>query len=96
MGAAYNQSSDLGQAVHHLIAEHGHVPSAEAQPTTVLLDRAGGSVQFTEAVYEAIVERHGGRAMMTIHVEKLQLGDGQEAVRATLVRKRPRQGELPA
>lgn len=32
----------------------------------VLLDRAGGSLSFTEAEYQAVVSRHGGKTMMVV------------------------------
>lgn len=36
---------------------------------TLLLERAGRSLTFTEAEYQAVVNKYGGPAMMTIHYE---------------------------
>jgi hypothetical protein len=59
----------------------------------VLLERNGGSLTFTEAEYQAIVDRYGGSRLMAIHHEVLRSSAGDE-VRFTLVRKEPGQGEL--
>ena len=62
----------------------------------VLLDRAGGSLAFTEADYQAVVTRHGGKTMV-VHAEVLKEPDAArpDEVRLTLTRKPPGNGELP-
>jgi hypothetical protein len=35
----------------------------------ILLERIGGSLTFTEAEYQAVVARHGGKTMMAVHAE---------------------------
>jgi len=64
----------------------------------ILLDRAGGSVTFTEAEYQAIVARHGGKTMMVVHAEVVKRTgmEKPDQVRLTLTRKPPGNAELPA
>lgn len=64
----------------------------------VLLDRAGGTLTYSEADYEAVLARHGGTMMMVVHAEVLKEKgkDKPDRVRLTLVRKPPGNGELPA
>jgi hypothetical protein len=64
----------------------------------VLLERAGGSLMFTEAEYEAVLTRHGGKTMMVVHAEILMAPDvpRPDEVRLTLTRKPPGNGELPS
>jgi hypothetical protein len=64
----------------------------------ILLERAGGSLIYTEAEYQEVVARHGGKTMMVVHAEVLK-DTGKEKpdrVRLTLVRKPPGNAELPA
>jgi hypothetical protein len=63
----------------------------------ILLERAGGSVTYTEAEYQEVLARHGGKTMMVVHAEVLK-DTGKEKpdqVRLTLVRKPPGNAELP-
>lgn len=64
----------------------------------VLLERVGGSLTFTEAEYQAVLARHGGKTMMVVHAEVLKEADkaSPDQVRLTLVRKPPGNAELPA
>ena len=64
----------------------------------VLLDRAGGSCSYTEAEYQAVLARHGGKMMMAVHAEVLRAPDAArpDEVRLTLVRKPPGNAELPS
>jgi hypothetical protein len=64
----------------------------------VLLDRAGGTLTFSEAEYQAVLARHGGKTMMVVHAELLKEkgNDQPDQVRLTLVRKRPGNAKLPA
>lgn len=64
----------------------------------VLLDRSGGSLAFTEAEYQAVLTRHGGKTMMVVHAEVLKEPDAArpDEVRLTLTRKPPGNGELPS
>jgi DNA ligase-1 len=60
LGASYNQSSDLGQAVGDLFAAHGHVP--EDSPTLVEADAAFTAIaaargQQKQAPLRALLER---------------------------------------
>ena len=64
----------------------------------ILLEWAGGSVTYTEAEYQEVLARHGGKTMMVVHAEVLK-DTGKEKpdqVRLTLVRKPPGNAELPA
>lgn len=61
----------------------------QAMGLLVLLDRAGGSVTFTEAEYDAAVERWGGKAAATIHVEVSKAGDRPRQVEVSLARRPP-------
>lgn len=58
----------------------------------VLLERAGGSVTFTEAEYQAILERFGSFARTTVRMEVLHGPGVGPAVRLTLAEKT---GDLP-
>ena len=64
----------------------------------ILLDRAGGSLTYTEAEYQEVVARHGGKTMMVLHAEVLKHSGTEkpDQVRLTLVRKPPGNAELPA
>lgn len=63
----------------------------------VLLDRAGGSMSFTEADYQAAVERYGGKTNLVVHVDVLGVpGQKPNEARVSLLRKPPGAGELPA
>lgn len=63
----------------------------------VLLERVGGSLTFTEAEYQAVLTRHGGKTMMVVHAEVLKAPDAArpDEVRLTLTRRPPGSGELP-
>jgi hypothetical protein len=58
----------------------------------VLIGRAGGQVEITKAEFEEIASRYGGPSQMTIQMDRIGEGD---AIRLTLVRKPPLQGDLP-
>jgi len=60
----------------------------------VLLSRAGGTTTFSQADYDEILERHGGLALMAVHIEVASIGGGQPKVELTLVRKPPANAEL--
>jgi hypothetical protein len=64
----------------------------------ILLDRIGGSLTFTEAEYQAVVARHGGKTMMAIHAEVIKTAGAErpDQVRLTLTRKPPGNAELPS
>lgn len=64
----------------------------------VLLDRAGGTLSYSETEYQAVLVRHGGKTMMVVHAEVLteKGNDKPDQVRLTLVRKPPGNAELPA
>jgi hypothetical protein len=64
----------------------------------ILLERAGGSVTYTEAEYQEVLARHGGKTMMVVHTEVLKetRKEKPDQVRLTLVRKPPGNAELPA
>lgn len=61
----------------------------------LLLDRAGGSVEFTEAEYQAVLSKYGGRTMFNIRLEVVREAGRPDRVRARLERKPPAQGSLP-
>jgi hypothetical protein len=64
----------------------------------ILLDRIGGSLTFTEAEYQAVVARHGGKTIMVVHAEVIQRAstDRPDEVRLTVTRKPPGNAELPS
>jgi hypothetical protein len=64
----------------------------------VLLDRAGGTLTYSEPEYQAVLARHGGKTMMVVHAEVLKQQDKEkpDQVRLMLVRKPPGNAELPA
>jgi hypothetical protein len=60
----------------------------------VLLERAGGRIAFTETEYQAVVDRHGGAAMMAIHAELLASpGENPDEAQVSLITKVPGQGD---
>lgn len=65
----------------------------ETTALAVLLGRAGGSVTYSQAEYQELAERYGGRASMGIHVEITRTGD-ESTVKVSLIRKEPSQGSL--
>jgi hypothetical protein len=62
------------------------------------LDRAGGSLTFTEAEYQAVLARYGGKTMMVVRAEVLKEADKDrpDQVRLTMVRTPPGNAVLPA
>jgi hypothetical protein len=64
----------------------------------VLLDRAGGTLTYSEAEYQAVLARNGGKTMMVVHAEVLKEKgkDKPNQVCLTLVRRPPGNAELPA
>jgi hypothetical protein len=62
---------------------------------TLLLDRNGGSLTFTEAEYQAMVAKYGGASKIAIHFEVLATpGKEPDEVRFRLIRKEPANAEL--
>jgi hypothetical protein len=63
----------------------------------VLLERVGGSLTFTEAEYQAVLARYGGKTMMVVHAEVMKNAGKErpDQVRLILVRKPPGNAELP-
>lgn len=61
----------------------------------LLLERAGGSIEFTEAEYQAVLAKYGGRTMFNIRLEVVREPGRPDRVRARLERKPPAQGSLP-
>lgn len=62
---------------------------------TVLLDRAGGRVAFTEAEYQAVLAKHGGSKLFNVRLEVVRQDGQADHVEARLERKPPSQGSLP-
>lgn len=62
----------------------------------ILLDHRGGSLTFTEAEYQAVVARHGGKTRMALHAEVIGRTGAEtpDQVRLTLIRKPPGNAEL--
>lgn len=54
---------------------------------TVLLERAGGRATFTEAEYEAIAARFGGRSSLVVRIEIVREGTKPPEVQVELLRK---------
>lgn len=66
----------------------------QAMGLTVLLARAGGAATVTEAEYEEILARFGGKTNMAIHIEAVGSAGGPAEVQLTLVRKPPANADL--
>jgi hypothetical protein len=62
---------------------------------TVLVGRAGGSIEVTAEEFEAMVARYGGKGRATLIAERLEHPGGKTSFRMQLVDKRPAQGDLP-
>lgn len=62
---------------------------------TVLVDRAGGSIEVTEEELTAAVARYGGKTRATLVAEALKRPGGRRSFRMRLVDKEPKQGDLP-
>ena len=81
LGAAYNQSSDLGQAVEDLFAAHGHLPD-EQPPTLVEADAAFTQMaaargQAKQAPFRELLERSDpltARSIVKILSGELRIG----------------------
>jgi hypothetical protein len=71
-----------------------HQSTMQIAALVVLLDRAGGSIEFDLAEFEEARARRGGAAKMVIHHEVLQQGK-KRSIRVTLIRKDPVNAELP-
>ena len=61
---------------------------------TVLLDRVGGSLSFTEAEYQSIAERFGGRTNLVVHLEVIKDGARAPEVQVKLLSKPPGNADL--
>jgi hypothetical protein len=64
----------------------------------ILLERNGGSLVFTEAEYQAVIARYGGKTMIVVHAEVRKRAGAEKAdeVRLILTRKPPGNAELPS
>ena len=62
---------------------------------TVLLDKAGGRVEFTEAEYQRAIARYGGASQLTIQFEVVRESGRPDVVVARLERRAPANAELP-
>lgn len=60
----------------------------------ILLDGAGGSLTFTEAEYNRVLERYGGRARVNIRFEVTREVGRPDAVLARIENKRAQNAEL--
>jgi hypothetical protein len=61
----------------------------------LLLERAGGQIEFTEAEYQAVLVKYGGPMLFNIRLEVLRQAGQPDRVQARLERKPPAQGSLP-
>lgn len=61
---------------------------------TVLLDRAGGRITFTEADYQAVITKYGGPSMLVIHSDVVRDGSRPIEIRLRLLSRAPKNGEL--
>lgn len=62
---------------------------------TMLLERAGGEITFTEAEFQVVQARHGGPARATVRLEVLREPGQPDRVRARLGNKPATTGSLP-
>ena len=76
-------------------AEARRIDALKHASLALLLDRAGGRVEFTEAEYQAIVAKFGGPTMFNIRLEVVRQAGQPDRVVARLERKPPAQGSLP-
>ncbi|MCZ7536094.1 MAG: hypothetical protein M5T61_09330 [Acidimicrobiia bacterium] len=63
---------------------------------TILLDRAGGRVEFTEADYQRVVARYGGRSEMNLRLEVVRQAGRPDMLVARLERKPAKNLDLPS
>ncbi len=63
---------------------------------TVLLDRTGGRIEFTEADFQSVVQRYGGATNMNIRLEVVRQAGRPDTVVARLERKPPANLDLPS
>jgi hypothetical protein len=61
---------------------------------TLLVDRAGGELVFTEADYQAVLAKYGGPTRMNMHFEVTQEPGSPATVRLVLEEKAPANAEL--
>jgi hypothetical protein len=61
---------------------------------TLLLDRAGGTLVFTEADYHAALDKYGGASRMNMHFEVRHEPGSPDTVHLTLEEKAPANAEL--
>ena len=61
----------------------------------VVVAREGGTLEVPIHEFEQIVERYGGKGNVSMITEQIDEG-GSKRIRATLVNKKPGQGELMA
>jgi hypothetical protein len=63
----------------------------------ILLDRAGGTFSYTEAEYQSVLARFGGKTRMNMRVEVTKpSAGGAPSVELRLETKEPRNAELMA
>lgn len=70
-----------------------HEAALTTAALTVLLDRAGGTLEYSEEEYEAIAARYGG-ASLAIHLDIVDTTGRPRSFRATIIRKTPANAEL--
>jgi hypothetical protein len=63
---------------------------------TILLDRAGGRVEFTEADYQRVVARYGGTSEMNLRLEVVRQAGRPDKLVARLERKPAKNLDLPS
>lgn len=60
---------------------------------TLLLDRAGGSVSWTESEYQAAIAKYGGSSRVNLHIEVVK-ANGVDVAKISLQEKAPTNAEL--
>ena len=63
---------------------------------TLLLERAGGHVEFTEADYQRVVAKYGGPSQMNMRFDVIRQAGRPVTLVARLERKPPKNGDLPS
>jgi hypothetical protein len=76
-------------------ARRRRMAALERAALVVLIDRAGGSVSYTQGEYDAVGAKHGGMRNLVIR-ELVEKGEGAPVVRLTLARRAPANADLPS
>ena len=78
------------------LAKERRIAALRLSALALALHRLGGRIEFTETDYLAVVEGYGGPPIFNIRIEVVREPGRADRVVASLERKPPKQGDLPA